>query len=339
MNFIPNEVHKSIIKNIVPGMRWDFNSDFSTHKEKCKEKLIKLLGINEIKPTSRDIKILKEEILNNQKHIHLAIKTEENYYANCHLLFPKGYKGEKLPLCVCLQGHVSGAHLGLGIEKFPYDEVYLRDEGVDFCLQATSRGHIALAIEQRGFGENGGDLKTGATICQHPALTAILTGRTLVGERVWDVQRVLDSVLEKYSDIITMEKSVLVGMSGGGTTTYYTACLDDRFDIYVPGVALCSYYDSIVEISHCICNYIPNIAKYFDMGDLGVLIAPKKLVVVSGTEDKWFPIEGAKREFARIEKIYESQGAQGKCTHVICQGGHSFYPNEAWQKIGELLSK
>lgn len=333
MNFLPNEVHKKIIKNIIPSMRWDLESDFSAHREKCKEKLIQILGINEIVPTDIDIKILKEELLKGQKHLCLAIKTEENYYASCHLLFPKNYNGERLPLCVCLQGHVSGAHLGLGIEKFPYDEVYLQNEGIDFCIQATSRGYIALAIEQRGFGENGGDLKTGGTNCLHPALTAIMIGRTLVGERVHDVKRVVDSILEKYSDIVTMENSVLVGMSGGGTATYYVACLDDRFDTYVPGVALCSLYDSITEKSHCGCNYVPNMAKHFDMSDLAVLMVPKRLIVVSGTEDRWFPIDGAKREFARIKKIYDTQNAIDKCTHIICKGGHSFYPNEAWQEI------
>ncbi len=333
MNFLPNEIHKKIIKNTIPSMRWDFKSDFSAHKKKCKEKLIQLLGINEIIETDKDVKILKEETLNGQRYVKLAVKTEEDYYASCHLLFPKNYSGGRLPLCVCLQGHVSGAHLGLGIEKFPYDDVYLQNEGVDFCIQATNRGYIALAIEQRGFGENGGDTKTGGTNCLHPALTAILTGRTLVGERVWDVQRVLDSVLEQFSDIVTMENSVLIGMSGGGTATYYVACLDDRFDTYVPGVALCSFYDSIAEISHCACNYVPNMTKHFDMGDLAVLIAPKRLIVVSGTEDKWFPIDGAKREFERIKKIYEAQNATDKCIHVICKGGHSFYPNEAWQEI------
>ena len=84
----------------------------------------------------------------------------------------------------------------------------------------------------------------------------------------------IDAVIESFGDIVTMKGSILMGESGGGTATYYTACIDDRFELYVPIVALCTYEESIMAISHCTCNYIPGIAKYFDMGDLAILIAP-----------------------------------------------------------------
>ncbi|MBQ8164115.1 MAG: hypothetical protein IJZ93_07125 [Clostridia bacterium] len=333
------EKHKELFKEIKPSLGWNGEKISEAHRMAYREKLKELLGYGTFSFCDPDFNIIKEELLNGRRHIHFAVQTEKGYYASCHLLLPENMPDGKLPLCVGLQGHVSGAHLSIGVEKFPYDEVYLASENVDFCVQAVNNGFAGLAIEQRGFGENGGDNENGWTQCQQPAMTALLMGRTLIGERVWDVQRVIDCVQEKFSDIITMNHSVLLGMSGGGTATYYTACLDDRFEVYVPGVALCTFYNSIVEISHCVCNYIPNIARYFDMGDMAVMIAPKKLIVASGENDQWFPLDGARRTYSKIKDIYRSVGAEENCYQTIGDRGHTFYPETAWPAIKEMLQK
>ena len=170
-------------------------------------------------------------------------------------------------------------------------------------------------------------------------VNASLMGRTLIGERVWDVQRVLDAVLDEFSDAVSAEGSILMGESGGGTATYYTACLEDRFELFVPIVALCTFEDSIVSISHCACNYIPSIAKYFDMGDLGVLIAPKRLLIFSTTEDEWFPLNGAKKAFYELKRAYTAHGAENMCQMLIAEGGHRFFADKGWRAILDLLKK
>lgn len=335
-NCSPEKLHIELSKKLKPSLAWHKGTCVFSHAEEGKKKLIELLGLDTFEKCEPDIKIVKEELLNGSKHIHFLVQTEIGYYANCHLLFPKGYNEGKLPLLTCLQGHVSGAHLGLGIRKYDYDDAYIKNERVDFCIQAIERGFIALAIEQRGFGENGGEADTGHTRCAHASMGAILLGRCLIGERVWDVMRVLDAVLSYFGDKITLDGSVLIGMSGGGTATYYTACLDDRFSVYVPSVSLCSFSESIIERNHCTCNYVPKIAKYFDMGDMATMIAPKKLVIVSGTYDKWFPIDGAIKEYRKIEQIYKAIEKEDNCRLVQCEGDHRFY-YEAWDTIMSLL--
>ena len=334
-NCIPEKLHIDLADKIKPSLAWDESIDVLAHQRSAREKLKELLGLDTFEKCDPDIKIVKEEILDERTHIHFLVQTEIGYFANCHLLFPKGYNGDTLPLCLCLQGHVSGAHLGLGIRKYDYDDAYISNEKVDFLVQAVNRGFIGLAVEQRGFGENGGEPDTGHTRCAHASMGAILLGRSLIGERVWDVMRVLDAVLEHFSNI-TLEGSVLIGMSGGGTATYYTACLEDRFSVYVPSVALCSFKASIVEKEHCVCNYVPKIARYFDMGDLATMIAPKKLIIVSGTEDKWFPYEGALREYRKIEKIYASVKKPENCHLVTGIGDHRYY-TEAWDTVMKML--
>ena len=92
--------------------------------------------------------------------------------------------------------------------------------------------------------------------------------------------------------MIDMDRICMMGNSGGGTTTIYATALDTRIKAAMPSCALCGYYASIGAMQHCPCNYIPGIMKHFDMGDLAVMIAPKKLVVVCGKDDNIFPLDG-----------------------------------------------
>lgn len=337
-NTSPVELHKEQFKKIKPSMHWDEHTPLDQWKVACREKLKDILGLHTFSICDPDLTVLCEDVVNGNRRIRFLVQTEVGYYVNCHLLLPLEKAEKKLPICACLQGHVSGAHLTVGIAKFDYDEVYI-DHECDFGVQAVKRGFAALAIEQRGFGENGGNTEHGWTQCQHAAMVANLMGRSLIGERVWDVQRVIDAVLSRFSDILTMEGSILLGESGGGTATYYTACLEDRFSLYMPIVALCTFADSIVDISHCVCNYVPGVAKHFDMGDMATMIAPKKTVFVSATEDEWFPLEGAKRAFEQVKAIYRAAGAENNCAMVVGEGPHRFYAGLAWPVVLEMLNR
>ena len=337
-NTSPTELHRKQVAATRPALRWDGHTPPEQWKITCRNKLKELLGMDTFTRCDPDLQIQHEDIVNGNCRIHFLVQTEPGYYVNCDLLLPPQSSDEPLPLCVCLQGHVSGAHLTVGIAKFDYDETYIEHE-CDFGVQAVNLGFAALAIEQRGFGQNGGNTDKGWTQCQHAAMVANLIGRSLIGERVWDVQRVLDAVLGRFSDQITMGGSVLLGESGGGTATYYTACLEDRFSLYMPIVALCNFYESIVDISHCVCNYVPGVAKYFDMGDMAIMIAPKKLVVVSATEDEWFPLDGARKAFAQVKEIYRLTNAEDKCEMVVGDGPHRFYAGLAWPIVMKLLKE
>ena len=81
------------------------------------------------------------------------------------------------------------------------------------------------------------------------------------------------------------------------------------------------------------------VAKYFDMGDMAVMIAPKQMVIVSATEDEWFPLDGAKKAFEQVKEIYRAAGAEDKCAMVVGEGPHRFYAGLAWPVVFELLSK
>lgn len=336
-NYLPLEHHKVLAAQMQPSLRWDGTSSLEKLREESHAKLWELLGMDKMQPCEPIFEITADDEVNGNRRIHFTLQTEEGYFTHCDLMLPRKMPEGKLPLCACLQGHSKGAHISLGMPIYPGDEETISGGDRDFCIRAVKEGFAALAIEQRAFGQNGGTDK--GPDCTRPVLTALLLGRTVIGERVWDIMRVLDAIETHFADSITLQGSVLMGNSGGGTATYYAACLEHRFDGFMPSCAVCTYRDSIVAVHHCPCNYVPRIAEYFDMGDLAVLIAPKKLVIVCGKDDNIFPLNGVNETFDIVKKLYKGAGVPDNCALIVGYAGHRFYANEAWPVMKELLAK
>ena len=313
-------IHDKLFEN-KPLLAFDENRDYQAWKQEVRQKYIELLGIERIKENECEIQVEIEECVEKDGYTRYryVFESEHGCPVPCYLLIPNDRK-EKLPVCICLQGHSTGFHISIGEKKHDVDDQSL--ETSTFALDAVKHGYAALCIEQRGMGERttphqrrGPALQCG---CYITAMTALLHGRTLIGERVWDVSKSIDS-LQHFADKfdLDLENITLVGNSGGGTATYYSACYDERIKIAAPTCAVCTYKDSIGDIWHCSCNYIPSMARYFDMGELAALIAPRKLLVSVGEEDWIFPLHGSKKVYSVIEKIYEKENASGRCKFVV----------------------
>lgn len=306
--------------------------DFSAWQAAAREKLEKMLGL----PFERcedQFRIESETECAEYTEYRLAFHTEAHFEMAACLRIPKG--AEKPPVVICLQGHSTGMHISLGQPIYEGDEKSINGGDRDFAVQIVKKGYAALAMEQRGFGLCGGTEKGPA--CYQPAMSAILMGRTLLGERVWDVSRAID-MLEAHFPQVDAGRVALMGNSGGGTATIYAAALEPRITAAMPSCAFCGYEASIGVQYHCSCNYVPGIMKEFDMGDLAGMIAPRPLVVVSGQNDTIFPLESAKAEFAVVEKYYALAGAPDMCRHVVGPEGHRFYAALGWPVFDELTN-
>jgi hypothetical protein len=104
----------------------------------------------------------------------------------------------------------------------------------------------------------------------------------------------------------------------------------------MPSCAICTYQHSIATIDHCVDNYVPGVLRWFEMGDLASLIAPRPLIVVAGRKDNIFPIEPTQTNFQTIHNIYTAAGAPERCRLVIGDEGHQFYPEQAWPIFNQL---
>lgn len=323
------------LKNTLPSMAFDPKKEsFSLWQERAEKKLTELLGLPYKKCEAEFIKEYEKD-LDDCKEIRFTFQSEAGERVPAIMRIPKKPCIEKPPVMICLQGHSTGMHNSFAIKKFDCDrpESDLGDR--DFARQCIKKGIAAVAIDQRCFGERGGNPKPD---CYKASMTALLSGRTLIGGRVWDIMRLIDVLESELSDIVDTEKIYCMGNSGGGTATFYAAALEKRIKGAIPSCAFATFYGSIGTLHHCACNFVPCIAKYFDMAEIAGLIAPRPLVVVSGKEDGIFPIDTAEHEFRRLSEIYAHSGYPKNCVHIKGEAGHRFYAEPSWKAFGELIN-
>ena len=312
-----------------PSLSYDGKQKFTEWQKTARKKLEELLGLP-LDTCDGELEIEYKKECGDYTEYRFSVQTEPNYYVPCHLLIPRGVSG-KIPLTVCLSGPGAGMHIALGVAKTEKDEKSLADwPHRAMAPRSIKEGRAALVIEARNFGE--ASLEGYGTSCTEAAKIAILAGRTVIGERVWDAMRVLDSVLENF-DQIDGENIVCTGNSGGGTATYYLACMDERITVAAPSCSVCNYESLIAAMPHCMCNHIPSIRKYFEMGDLAGLIAPRKLIIAAGKEDKIFPREGTQKTFETVKSLYTAAGVPDNCLLVFGEGGHYNYADLIWERI------
>lgn len=335
-NNLPWMHNKKIVEETEPAFRFDGAQDFSQWQAAAREKLCALLGLDQIQKPEDDhftIEYTKEQA--DFTEIRFTIESEEGYAFPSVMLIPRGIQ-KPAPAMLCLQGHSTGMHISLGRAIYEPDEEDIRDGDRDYAIRAVKEGCIAVAIEQRNFGECGCQ-PNGNPNCHVSSMSALLVGRTTIGERVHDVSCVIDALLTHF-DMVDKDKIMLMGNSGGGTATIYAAAVDPRISLAMPSCSVCTYKSSIAAMRHCVCNFVPNIAKYFDMGELGGLVAPRPLIVVNGAKDRIFPADGVQEAYATIQKLYDAAGAVDHCRLVTGEGGHRFYADAAWPHVHELAN-
>jgi len=336
-----DKCHDLLMENIQPKLSFSAYADgnFGEWKKQIKEKFLQLTGIFEIQKNAcpLNVRVESEEQKEGYKQIRFVVESERGSEVPCYLLLPDTGK-EKFPVAITLQGHSSGFHNSIGVVKYEEDEGYASGRG-KFAVQAVQRGFAAVAIEQRGMGERKPSRKNRnmGNMCEFTAHRALLLGRTILGERIWDVSKVIDAL--SLFDGLDLEKIIITGNSGGGTASYYAACFDERIKLSVPSCSFCSYKTSILDVFHCSCNFIPAAYQWFEMQDLSVLIAPRKLIVVAGEQDPIFPISGVESAFDTVRKIYEKAGCEEKCSLVKTPLSHWWCEDIVWDAIAKEMEK
>ena len=312
MHYDPQERHIELMRHAPRALTYKAGEDFAAWQVKAREKLAELLGLPLEMPASDNFNIEWEQDGENFHEIRFTYASEPEVDVCCNLWLPKGASG-KIPVVICLQGHSTGAHISMGRPKYPGDEETISGGDRDFAKQIVARGQAALVMEQRAFGERGGT--ENGPDCYQPAMAALLLGRTLVGERCWDVMRGIDCLENHFADKIDLGKIALQGQSGGGTVTCYAAALDTRIAAAVPASAFCGYLESIGAQKHC--TLFAKLRKDFHTCFVSY-------------------INSANREFAVAEKLYAAAGAPDKVRHVVGPEGHRFYAAQTWPVFDEV---
>lgn len=332
-----NYVNQVVTKK-TPTMRYNGEDSYLEWQKKARQKLGELLGMSTFQRCENLFEIVAIKECDGYTRIDFEFQSEERYFVPCNLLIPAGAV-KALPGVICLQGHSTGKHISIGEPIFKGDIESIVG-GRDFAIRAVKEGCCAIAMDQRYMGKTG-QIEDGSPAClgwsRNESMATLLLGRTAIGERVWDVIRLIDVIYENLIEYIDIEKITCMGNSGGGTASFYASCIDERIRFSVPSCAVCTYEASIMAMNHCPCNFIPGIRNYFNMGDLGGLIAPRPLIVVCGVKDEIFPLAGVEETFSVIQDGYRQLGKEESCYLVKGSGGHQFYPDGVWPILHRIL--
>ncbi len=239
---------------------------------------------------------------------------------------------------ICLQGHSTGMHNSIGVDRDDNTKPIKVEGDRDFALGCMKRGLAAIAIEQRSFGERREQVQSHISTyntCHDAAMHALMLGRTLAAERVYDVERTIDYLASRGD--ADMNRVGVMGNSGGGTISLFAAATLKRIAWVMPSCYFCTFRDSIMSIYHCGDNYVPHLYQWAEMSDIAGLVAPRPVVMVAGQEDEIFPIKATKRAFKALQSIYAAAEARRNCQLVVGPEGHRFYADLAWPRMLRYL--
>jgi predicted peptidase len=241
--------------------------------------------------------------------------------------------GEPLPLVLCPHGH-NHPHIYVGLYSDETERQSIIQGERDIAVQAVKEGYAVIAPTTRGFGatRTAEDIEANnLSSCRTQLMHGLLLGRTPIGERVWDMSKLLDWALGNLN--VDGSRVAITGNSGGGTVALFAAACDKRFSVAVPGSYFNTFVGSIGSIRHCDCNYIPGILRLGEMYDVAGLIAPRPFCAVAGEEDPIYPIEGAQYAYRKLRQIYAVAKKSENCRLYVGKGGHRYYSDGAWPFI------
>jgi dienelactone hydrolase len=151
-------------------------------------------------------------------------------------------------------------------------------------------------------------------------------GYTPAGAEVWNAMRALD-YLETRPDVDAQRMGV-TGLSGGGVISWCLGAADERVKVVVPVCQSGSIEQVVTDRStdgHCDCAFWINYYRWC-WPDLGALIAPRSLLIASGSEDiLWRPV-GYRDVANRIRHQYAALGADKHFDLVEDLTPHGYTP-------------
>lgn len=320
----PSYIHRHLLQNITPRNSFSGAVDFEKWQISGKEVLRTLLSVdfcaNSVDPLHYVTSWNAVDELGHHEKIYLP----GEYGSKIPIILSRPRWTEPKKWIICSQGHNSGMHNSIGVHPHNPEKTFVPAGDREFATWCLRNGMGALSVEHRGFGERiEVDLKNrNSHGCHDAVMHALIVGRTLLGERLIDLHRATSFLQSTIGFDIELG---VMGNSSGGTLSLLAAILFPQVHFCIASSCFSSFALSLFGHPHCIEMYIPRICEHFEMGDLIGLITPKKLLLIQGVNDLQFPLRGVRREYRKVQSIYESGNAVDNVTLQIGQQGHRFY--------------
>jgi dienelactone hydrolase len=151
-------------------------------------------------------------------------------------------------------------------------------------------------------------------------------GYTPVGTEVWNAMRALDYLATRAD--VDPERMGATGLSGGGVVSWCLAGADDRIKCVVPVCQSGSIEHVVTDRAtdgHCDCAFWINYYRWC-WADLGAVIAPRALLIASGSEDVLWRPYGYRDVANRIRHQYAALGVPDNFDLVEDLTPHGYTP-------------
>ena len=164
--------------------------------------------------------------------------------------------------------------------------------------------------------------------------TIYAAGFTWPGVMFWDDVRTVDYLLTR-SDV-NPQRIGCVGLSVGGLRSCHLAALDQRIRAAVVVGWMASFPAQLKNhVRHTIghTKVVPGLYQHLDYPDVAALALPTPLLVINGTKDGLFDLEGVKASFAQLNACYGKAGVPTNCRTRFYETPHEFNAEmqaEAW---------
>jgi dienelactone hydrolase len=275
-----------------------------------------------------DFEVVESVDCGSYRRDKVVYDVEEHLSAPAYLLVPHA-RTRPGPAVLAQHGHGAGKDEVVGLADS-------ENPNSDYAHQLAERGYVVLAPDLRTFGERRDWNPENIYGCDHSHLHATQFGENLLGLHLWDSARALD-VLAAQPEVNARRLGV-VGLSQGGTIALFLAAWDRR----VRAAVVSGYFSSwraaaAIPWNMCGSQVLFGMLGELEHVDLAALVAPRALLVETGTDDPIFPTAVAQSEHAALAKVYAELGAADATAIDVFAGGHQWHGVAAYDFLAAHL--
>jgi len=155
--------------------------------------------------------------------------------------------------------------------------------------------------------------------------TIYAAGFTWPGVMFWDDVRTVDYLLTRPD--VDPRRIGCVGLSVGGLRSCHLAALDERIRAAVVVGWMASFPAQLKKhvrntIGHT--KVVPGLYQHLDYPDVASLAMPTPILVINGSKDGLFDLDGVKTSFAKLNACYTKANVPNHCRTQFYETPHEF---------------
>ena len=315
----------SIIASLDYPMAWGNSpvKDFNAWKDVARQKVLECMMAPPPRAASFDCKVIAEEKRDGYTAQKIELSLSRWYRVPAYLLVPD-HKKKSLPAINLLHDH--GAHLFIGKEKMIepvfedsvvkadakkwVDELY---DGVFVGDMLARAGYVVICADAPMWGERGREEGVDRKKYDLIAGNMMMYGRDLSAFMTYDDIALTDFLATL--PFVDKERIGCFGFSMGGYRSWMLAALSPHIKA---SAVVCWMVTTDVQMTWNygrkenggFANCIPALRQYLDYPHIASLACPMPMLVISGKQDKLFPLQGVEKAFNILNNVWQSQGAQ-----------------------------